>query len=209
VTPAPDGTIEIAHDVILVGSVSGYSPNGTLFAFTARPADGTTGPDVYVWRTTEREARPVTSDHGSLFSAWIGERLLVSRVADGRPMTVKVDPATGEEQAVRAAPMWRPTVSADGRILGVHADFIMDGGAYTSLGIATTILFESSLSYIGLGVQPPTPSWGQMISEGQPYYLSAPHLVIYPGLAIMITVLAFNLVGDGLRDAFDPQQRRR
>ncbi len=80
---------------------------------------------------------------------------------------------------------------------------------YTSLGIATTILFESTLSYIGLGVQPPTPSWGQMISEGQAYYLSAPHLVLYPGLMIMITVLAFNLVGDGLRDAFDPQQRRR
>ena len=80
---------------------------------------------------------------------------------------------------------------------------------YTSLGIATTILFESTLSYIGLGVQPPTASWGQMISEGQAYYLSAPHLVIYPGLMIMITVLAFNLVGDGLRDAFDPQQRRR
>jgi len=80
---------------------------------------------------------------------------------------------------------------------------------YTSLGIATTILFESTLSYIGLGVQPPTPSWGQMISEGQPYYLSAPHLVLYPGLCIMITVLAFNLVGDGLRDAFDPRQRRK
>jgi peptide/nickel transport system permease protein len=80
---------------------------------------------------------------------------------------------------------------------------------YTSLGIATTILFEATLSYIGLGVQPPTPSWGQMIAEGQNYYLSAPHLVIYPGLAIMITVLAFNLVGDGLRDAFDPHQRRR
>jgi peptide/nickel transport system permease protein len=80
---------------------------------------------------------------------------------------------------------------------------------YTSLGIATTVLFEATLSYIGLGVQPPTPSWGQMISDGQNYYLSAPHLVIYPGLCIMITVLAFNLVGDGLRDAFDPQQRRR
>ena len=80
---------------------------------------------------------------------------------------------------------------------------------YTSLGIATTILFEASLSYIGLGVQPPTPSWGQMIADGQSYYLSAPFLVIFPGLAIMITVLAFNLVGDGLRDAFDPQQRRR
>ena len=80
---------------------------------------------------------------------------------------------------------------------------------YTSLGIATTVLFEATLSYIGLGVQPPTPSWGQMISDGQSYYLSAPHLVLYPGLAIMLTVLAFNLVGDGLRDAFDPQQRRR
>jgi peptide/nickel transport system permease protein len=80
---------------------------------------------------------------------------------------------------------------------------------YTSLGIATTVLFEATLSYIGLGVQPPTPSWGQMIADGQNYYLSAPHLVIYPGLCIMITVLAFNLVGDGLRDAFDPQQRRR
>jgi len=80
---------------------------------------------------------------------------------------------------------------------------------YTSLGIATTILFESSLSYIGLGVQPPTPSWGVMIADGQSYYLSVPQLVIFPGLAIMITVLAFNLVGDGLRDAFDPQQRRR
>jgi peptide/nickel transport system permease protein len=80
---------------------------------------------------------------------------------------------------------------------------------YTSLGIATTVLFEAVLSYLGLGVQPPTPSWGQMISDGQSYYLAAPALVIYPGVCILLTVLAFNLVGDGLRDAFDPQQRRR
>jgi peptide/nickel transport system permease protein len=80
---------------------------------------------------------------------------------------------------------------------------------YTSLGIATTVLFEAVLSFFGLGVQPPTPSWGQMISDGQAYYLVAPHLIIYPGLCILVTVLAFNLVGDGLRDAFDPQQRRR
>jgi len=80
---------------------------------------------------------------------------------------------------------------------------------YTSLGIATTVLFEASLSFIGLGVQPPTPSWGQMISDAQNYYLVAPWLMIFPGLCIMLTVLAFNLVGDGLRDAFDPQQRRR
>src|ERR1019366_7598105 len=80
---------------------------------------------------------------------------------------------------------------------------------YTSLGIATTVLFEASLSYIGLGVQPPTPSWGQMISDGQPYYTSAPWLILFPGLAIMITVLAFTLVGAGRRPPFAPQQRQR
>ena len=80
---------------------------------------------------------------------------------------------------------------------------------YISLGLATTILFEATLSYIGLGVQPPTPSWGQIISQGAAVLPvgAAPRHVSGP--RIMITVLAFNLVGDGLRDAFDPQQRRR
>ena len=76
-----------------------------------------------------------------------------------------------------------------------------------TLGIATNVMLEASLSYLGIGVQPPTPSWGGMIEQGQSYYRSAPWLVIYPGLAIMITVFAFNLLGDGLRDAFDPTQR--
>jgi peptide/nickel transport system permease protein len=75
-----------------------------------------------------------------------------------------------------------------------------------TLGIATNVMLEASLSYLGIGVQPPTPSWGGMIQQGQSYYRSAPWLVIYPGLAIMITVFAFNLLGDGLRDAFDPTQ---
>ena len=76
-----------------------------------------------------------------------------------------------------------------------------------TLGIATNVMLEASLSYLGIGVQPPTPSWGGMIQQGQSYYRAAPWLVIYPGLAIMITVFAFNLLGDGLRDAFDPTQR--
>jgi peptide/nickel transport system permease protein len=76
-----------------------------------------------------------------------------------------------------------------------------------TLGIATNVMLEASLSYLGIGVQPPTPSWGGMIQQGQSYYRSAPWLVVYPGLAIMITVFAFNLLGDGLRDAFDPTQR--
>ena len=80
---------------------------------------------------------------------------------------------------------------------------------YASLGIATSVLLESTLSYIGIGVPPPTASWGNMISEGQRYYRSAPWLVLYPGLCIGLTVLAFNLLGDGLRDATDPHARTR
>ena len=76
-----------------------------------------------------------------------------------------------------------------------------------TLGIATNVMLEASLSYLGIGVQPPTPSWGGMIQQGQSYYRTAPWLVIYPGLAIMTTVFAFNLLGDGLRDALDPTQR--
>ena len=76
-----------------------------------------------------------------------------------------------------------------------------------TLGIATNVMLEASLSYLGIGVQPPTPSWVGMIQQGQSYYRSAPWLVIWPGLAILITVFAFNLLGDGLRDALDPTQR--
>jgi peptide/nickel transport system permease protein len=75
-----------------------------------------------------------------------------------------------------------------------------------TLGIATNVMLEASLSFLGIGVQPPTPSWGGMIQEAQSYYRTAPWLVIFPGLAIMVTVFAFNLLGDGLRDALDPTQ---
>ncbi len=75
-----------------------------------------------------------------------------------------------------------------------------------TLGIATNVMLEASLSFLGIGVQPPTPSWGGMIQDAQSYYRTAPWLVIFPGLAIMVTVFAFNLLGDGLRDALDPTQ---
>jgi peptide/nickel transport system permease protein len=78
-----------------------------------------------------------------------------------------------------------------------------------TLGIATNVMLEASLSYLGIGVQPPTPSWGGMIQQGQSFYRTAPWLVTFPGLAIMLTVFAFNLFGDGLRDALDPTQRGR
>ena len=80
---------------------------------------------------------------------------------------------------------------------------------WATLGIATTVLLEATLSFLGIGVQPPTPSWGGIIFESQSYFLSAPWLVFFPGIAIMALALAFNLVGDALRDALDPTQRGR
>jgi peptide/nickel transport system permease protein len=77
-----------------------------------------------------------------------------------------------------------------------------------TLGIPGAILTEASLSYIGLGVQPPTASWGQMISAAQQYISFYPYYSVAPGLAIIVTVLSFNIFGDGLRDAIDPRLRR-
>ncbi|HEX6383629.1 MAG TPA: ABC transporter permease [Anaerolineae bacterium] len=74
-----------------------------------------------------------------------------------------------------------------------------------TLGIATAILDTAALSFIGLGAQPPTPEWGAMLASERNQVFSAPHLVFFPGFAIMLTVLAFNLLGDGLRDALDPR----
>ncbi len=74
-----------------------------------------------------------------------------------------------------------------------------------TLGIATAILDTAALSFIGLGAQPPTPEWGTMLGSERNQVFSAPHLVFFPGIAIMVTVLGFNLLGDGLRDALDPR----
>jgi peptide/nickel transport system permease protein len=77
-----------------------------------------------------------------------------------------------------------------------------------TLGMGGAILAEASLSFLGLGVQPPTPSWGTMLSYGKAHLLEAPHLTIFPGLAIAVLVLGFNFLGDGLRDALDPATNR-
>ena len=77
-----------------------------------------------------------------------------------------------------------------------------------TLGMGGAILAEASLSFLGLGVQPPTPSWGTMLSYGKAHLLEAPHLTIFPGIAIAVLVLGFNFLGDGLRDALDPATNR-
>lgn len=75
-----------------------------------------------------------------------------------------------------------------------------------TLGMAGAILAEAALSFLGLGVQPPTPSWGTMINGGRAHLIDAPHLTVFPGLAIALVVLGFNFLGDGLRDRLDPRR---
>lgn len=97
------------------------------------------------------------------------------------------------------------------RILRRHvlphlAPFVM---VWATLGISTTVLLEATLSFLGIGVRPPTPSWGNIIFENQTYFSTAPWLVFIPGFAIILLALAFNFLGDALRDELDPTQRGR
>ena len=78
-----------------------------------------------------------------------------------------------------------------------------------TLGISSAILDAAALGFLGLGVQPPAAEWGDMLGRGRNYIFAAPYTMIFPGLAITVTVLAFNLLGDGIRDAFDPKARKR
>jgi peptide/nickel transport system permease protein len=111
-----------------------------------------------------------------------------------------------EEVFIRAT---RSIGAGPGRILGRHilpnvaAPIIVQ----TSLSLAFAILSEAALSFLGLGVQPPEPSWGRMLFDGREFIEDAWWMAVFPGLAILAAVLAFNLVGDGLRDALDPRQR--
>jgi peptide/nickel transport system permease protein len=74
-----------------------------------------------------------------------------------------------------------------------------------TMSVGTMITWAAALSYVGMGIQPPSPEWGAMLSEGKEYMLKAPHMVIFPGMAIVLCCLALNLMGDGLRDALDPR----
>jgi peptide/nickel transport system permease protein len=80
---------------------------------------------------------------------------------------------------------------------------------FGTLGISTTVLLEATLSFLGVGVQPPMPSWGNIIFENQTYFTTAPWLVFFPGAAIVLLALGFNLVGDALRDILDPTLKGR
>jgi peptide/nickel transport system permease protein len=113
-----------------------------------------------------------------------------------------------EKEFIEAA---RSLGATNSRILRRHvlphlAPFVM---VWATLGISTTVLLEATLSFLGIGVRPPTPSWGNIIFENQTYFQTAPWLVFIPGIAIILLALAFNFLGDALRDELDPTQRGR
>ena len=127
---------------------------------------------------------------------------LFSRVARGPVIAEREKDHVAAAQALGAG--W-PRVVFRHILPNVLAPLIVQA----SVSLAFAILIEASLSYLGLGTQPPGPSWGTMLNEGRTYLETAPWMSIFPGLAIMVTVFGFNLLGDGLRDTLDPQLRGR
>ncbi len=109
-----------------------------------------------------------------------------------------------EKEFVEAA---RALGASDARIMFRHIlpNVMAPVIVMATLGMAHVILAAAALSFLGLGAQPPTPEWGSMLNAGRAFMRTAPHLTIFPGLVIMVTVLAFNFLGDGLRDTLDPR----
>jgi hypothetical protein len=114
-SPLPVERLAILDDVVLVGEMAAYSPSGTWFAFTARPADGSHGPDVYVWRSDWTEARALTDDHLSVFASWLGERILASRVDESPAPVPSASPAALESPATggSSSPSASPSPSSE------------------------------------------------------------------------------------------------
>ncbi len=121
-----------------------------------------------------------------------------ARVVRGQVLVLR------EQDFVQAA---RAMGTSDARIIIRHIlpNTLAPVIVLATVGMAAAIIAEAALSFLGLGVQPPTPSWGTMLNEGRGFLRTAPHISTLPGLAIMLTVLGFNFLGDGLRDAFDPR----
>ena len=126
---------------------------------------------------------------------------IFARITRGEVLSIR------NEEFITAA---RSLGASDGRILLRHIlpNILSPIIVETSLSLAFAILAEASLSFFGLGTQPPDPSWGRMLSEGRNYFRQSPWMGIFPGLAIMFVVMGFNFLGDGLRDALDPRLKR-
>ena len=122
------------------------------------------------------------------------------RLTRGQVMAVKTEDYVEAARAI-GNPPWRVV------LVHILPNILPPLLVQASLSIAAAIIAEAALSFLGLGQQPPAPSWGSMLNAAQRFLVNAPWMAIWPGVAIFLTVLSFNLLGDGLRDAFDPRER--
>jgi peptide/nickel transport system permease protein len=122
------------------------------------------------------------------------------RLTRGQVMAVKVEDYVEAARAI-GNPRWR--IALFHILPNILPALLVQG----TLSIAAAIIAEAALSFLGLGQQPPAPSWGSMLNSAQRFLTNAPWMAIWPGLAIFLTVLSFNLIGDGLRDALDPKEK--
>ncbi|HET8631446.1 MAG TPA: ABC transporter permease [Thermomicrobiales bacterium] len=165
-----------------------------LKAVLARPSAGLLGPVVLLNKAS-----------GGLLGVFIGLGLIswltVSRLVRGQILSLK------RKEYVEAA---RALGATDARIMRVHLlpNTLAPVIVAATLGIPGAILYEAGLSFLGLGVEPPTPSWGLMISEGIKFMQSYPYMLVGPVVALSLTMLSFNFLGDGLRDALDPWMKK-
>jgi len=132
----------------------------------------------------------------SLFSWFYPARIIRAQVLSLR-----------EKEFIEAA---RMTGASDARIIKSHLlpHLVAPLIVFSTLQVAAFILLEAALSFLGLGIKLPTASWGNLLSVAPDFYRTRPLLMLWPGLALVLTTLSFNLLGDGLRDAFDPRARR-
>jgi len=178
---------------VFAGSLAPHDPDEQNFDLVE------TRPGAQALFGTDRFGRDVLSRviHGSRISLYVP---LFARVMRG---PVLAEREKEYVEAIRALGATRWVVALKHVLPNVMSPFVVQG----TVALSQAILIEASLSYLGLSAQPPTPSWGNMLNEGRTYLETAPWISVFPGIAIMVTVLAFNLLGDGLRDVLDPGAR--
>jgi peptide/nickel transport system permease protein len=131
------------------------------------------------------------------FFSWAG----ISRIVRGQTLSIKEKEYIEAARSIGASP-WRVMT------FDIMPNLLAPVLVLATLSVPAAIIFEATLSYLGLGVQPPTPSWGNLLADAQNYYTVAWWYLVFPAAALLITTLAFNLLGDGIRDAMDPRTER-
>jgi peptide/nickel transport system permease protein len=192
------GTDEIGRDVLSIGLLAGYI-GGWIDALISRMTDAMLAcPFLILAIALAAFLGPSLTN--AMIAIGVSATPIFVRLTRAQVMQVKVEDYIEAARAVGNSPlriMWRHILPNIVPPLIVQA----------TLAIAAAIIAEAALSFLGLGQQPPAPSWGSMLNSAKNYIDNAPWMAVWPGISIFLLVLSFNLLGDGLRDVFDPRQR--